>query len=604
MLLKHLEWSNTIGGTAAGAGNIISGNAGDGIKALDPYADFIQGNTIGLNAAGTAAVPNAGWGISALYHKPATTSHGGHTTSYFSSSTGSNMIGGPDGGNVVSGNTSGGILITGGVLDVVSANIVGLNAAGTAAIANGGDGIQSVDGKENTIGGTAAGSGNVIAGNASNNIEIDGDSSDRVAGNYIGINEAGTAGIGGGDDGVLINSASQITVGGTAAGAANVISGNPGDGIEISGVTAVHNVVVENVIGLNAAGTAAIANAGAGVMIDGGASYNLVGNIVSGSHSNVISGNSNYGIEIYGPGSSYNTIVGNWIGLNAAGTAAVGNSSYGIFVYGSYGNTLGGTASGAGNVISGNDGGINLEEPSDLVVGNFIGTNPAGTVAIGNGSGDGIDVNWASNTIGGTASGFGNLISANVVGISIDGIDDTLVEGNLIGTNDAGTAALGNTEAGIIVDGGASGDTIGGSVTGAGNLISGNTGDGIAIDDLNTTGNLVEGNLIGTNLSGHAAVPNTVVGVDIYQGPTYNTIGGTATGGAQHRLGEHARRHRYRRHRSLGQRRPGKLHRHRHPRRGRGRQRRLGRRHLLRRHGQHDRRHGHGRGQSHLREHE
>ena len=518
---------NTIGGTASGAGNLISGNTGDGVLVIDGYQDFVQGNRIGINADGTSAIANGGWGISVEYHLPAQTSHGGYTSAGPGSHTGSNVIGGSGtgAGNVVSGNSGGGIYLSQGVMDVVAGNLVGTNAAGTAALPNTLDGIDSVNGTGNTIGGTVAGARNVVASNESNNIEIDSDTADVVAGNYIGTDVTGTVALGGGD-GVQLNGGISDTIGGTVSGAGNLISGNTSSGVEISGNTSTDNVIAGNLIGTDVTGTVALPNT-FGVTIDLGASNNTIGG-VGGFSANVISGNTLYGIYFTGTGATANVIEGNLIGTNLAGTTALGNY-YGIDFNGNSGNTIGGTTAGAGNVISGNTiSGIIVQGASEVIVGNLIGTDYTGTVAIGNS--DGVDLYSADNTVGGTATGSGNVISGNVVGIAIAGADDNLVEGNLIGTDITGTVALGNQEAGMIVAGGATGNTIGGAASGAGNLISGNVGDGIAIDGSSTMDNLVQGNKIGTNLAGTAAVPNTVVGVDIYLGPTANTIGGTAAG--------------------------------------------------------------------------
>jgi hypothetical protein len=136
------------------------------------------------------------------------------------------------------------------------------------------------------------------------------------------------------------------------------------------------------------------------------------------------------------------------------------------------------------------------------------------------------------NTIGGTAPGAGNTISGNTnYGVWItsrgSGATSNLVQGNRIGTNAAGTAALANLD-GVVIDGGASYNTIGGTAPGAGNTISGNTDYGVWVTLSGTTGNLVQGNRIGTNAS-TAALPNGT-GVEIDDGASGNTIGGTAAG--------------------------------------------------------------------------
>ena len=115
-------------------------------------------------------------------------------------------------------------------------------------------------------------------------------------------------------------------------------------------------------------------------------------------------------------------------------------------------------------------------------------------------TGDGIDLIGVSSTvIGGTTTAEGNVISGNSAGIQLQtGATGTLIHGNRIGTNPAGTAAIPNS-AGINVSP-ASGNTIGGSLAGASNQISGNTGHGIWINGADN--NVVQGNLIGVGANG------------------------------------------------------------------------------------------------------
>jgi hypothetical protein len=224
--------------------------------------------------------------------------------------------------------------------------------------------------------------------------------------------------------------------------------------------------------------------------------------------------------------SSDDTIIGNVLGLTSSG--AVVSNALGILVDQGTDSTIGGTADGAGNVISGNStAGIDIEAPC-LVEGNRIGTDADGTgvptkVMPGTGapSAPGILVGQPGATIGGTATGTGNVISGNSVGIVIEAA--CLVEGNRIGTDTDGLAAIPNVQDGIDVLGVGGGSTIGGTASGAGNLISGNPGVGLFI----FSHDLVQGNLVGTDVSGTAAIPN---GVGITVAGSHSTIGGTSPG--------------------------------------------------------------------------
>jgi CSLREA domain-containing protein len=181
---------------------------------------------------------------------------------------------------------------------------------------------------------------------------------------------------------------------------------------------------------------------------------------------------------------------------------------------------------------------------NNVVAGNFVGTNPAGA-APGPGNAVGIVLGGASpiatnnNRIGGTAAADRNVISGNTVdGIQIEGgtggAASNRVEGNYIGVDVNGTADLGNTSQGVAVFangvGASSTNTlVGGTAAGAGNVISGNNGHGILIGS-RTTGTVVQGNKVGTNAAGTAAIPNTGAGMrfDGSPAPSTSTIGGTA----------------------------------------------------------------------------
>jgi len=396
--------------------------------------------------------------------------------------------------------------------DSVIGSYVGTDVSGGTAEANGGLGIF-VGAPGATIGGTSSSAANIISGNASDGVYTDA-SATLVEGNLIGTNATGTAAVANGVDGIVVF-APGVTIGGTSPGDANIISGNAGDGVYMA-IFASNCLVEGNRIGTNAAGTAAVANGESG--IDVLAPGATIGGTSAGT-ANIISGNANNGVDI----EASCLVEGNLIGMNAAGTAAVGNTFDGIYVVAS-GVTIGGTSAGAANIISGNGGdGVYIDGSSCLVEGNLIGTNATGTAAVANGV-DGIGVFAPGATIGGNSTGDANIISGNAYrGVLIDA--PCVVWGNLIGTNQAGTAAVGNTFDGIYVE--QSGVTIGGTSAGDANVISGNSGVGVVIGGSNC---LLEGNLIGTNATGTAAVPNAAYGVLV--GAPGATIGGTSTGDA------------------------------------------------------------------------
>ncbi|HMO93104.1 MAG TPA: DUF4347 domain-containing protein, partial [Pirellulaceae bacterium] len=213
-----------------------------------------------------------------------------------------------------------------------------------------------------------------------------------------------------------------------------------------------------------------------------------------------IRGFSTAGINI---GTGNNTIVGNYIGTNFAGTSAAGNYD-GINIYSGNNNIIGGTDSIDRNVISGNtNNGIVLTGGSNntQIIGNFIGLNAAGSAALGNGSLGIYAGNVSGLVIGGTTASHRNVISGNTAhGIMLDSnTSNSQVLGNFIGTDSTGVLNLGNGVDGILVTNGANNITIGGTAAGAGNTIAFNGRDGVRIDSTAGNGNAILGNHIYSN---------------------------------------------------------------------------------------------------------
>ena len=178
-----------------------------------------------------------------------------------------------------------------------------------------------------------------------------------VQGNYIGVDPTGSLTGRANVSGIYITGSNNQIDGTTAAGR-NVISGNTNDGIQIDGSSgATGNVVKGNYIGVNAAGNAPLKNGGQGVIVYLGATNNTIGGNtpVWPGAGNLISGNGNIGIAINNPGTTGNIVRGNRIGTDAAGTGAIGNVGRGISLDQSAAtNTIGGPAAGDGNTIANN----------------------------------------------------------------------------------------------------------------------------------------------------------------------------------------------------------------------------------------------------------
>ena len=237
------------------------------------------------------------------------------------------------------------------------------------------------------------------------------------------------------------------------------------------------------------------------------------------------------GIDLAGGGS---IIEGNYIGTSASGGSGTGNNDKGVAIGSGSGHTIGGTTAAARNVISGNSGpGVLVLGPTmnNLVQGNFIGIDATGVIALGNQS-DGVEMLSGTNnvincTVGGTTAGARNVISANAgVGVQFITVGTSnLIQGNLIGTDVSGTNDLGNGSSGVAINE-ANDCTVGGTVPGAGNVISGNGSSGVRINAVSATGNKVQGNKIGTDANGVTPIPNSFDGILVFNSASNNTIGG------------------------------------------------------------------------------
>jgi hypothetical protein len=270
-------------------------------------------------------------------------------------------------------------------------------------------------------------------------------------------------------------------------------------------------------IGLNSKGES-LRNGSHGVILNAMANENLIGvEVVNGNLAgtgNVISGNGLGGVIVLG---NKNRVAGNFIGTDAKGDK-LGNGFTGVLIQGSE-NRIGGPMKGQGNVIGNNAGDgilINQGGQKNHIQGNFIGVDPQDR-KIGN-KGNGVVISGSSdkgvpatafNTIGGVLAGERNVISdngANGVKIEHKRATKNRVLNNHIGTNVGGTMAIGNKDGiGVWIQG-APDNFIG--EKGAGNVISGNTRQGVTISESAATGNSVVHNLIGTDATGMKPLGN------------------------------------------------------------------------------------------------
>ncbi len=357
---------------------------------------------------------------------------------------------------------------TGATGDWIDGNFLGTDPTGTLAAPN--DYGVEIDGgaSGNLIGSNGDGINdaaerNLISGNRYGGVWIDGAGTDgnAVAGNFIGTSVTGDVALNNGtvtpffyypqpvEGGVVIDggaSGNRIGTDGNSVddvGQRNVIEGGNApyggmiDDVLISGTGTDGNVVAGNFIGTDATGTIALAipgGGGDGVAIAGGASGNWVGvNPTGGTavadEGNVISGNGGFGVAISGfagffvapSGSNGNVVVGNQIGTDLTGTLALGNQSGGVQIeFDSSSNTIGGVAADAGNLIT-NNGGPGVEvgnNAGDLCIGDPI----TGNRIFGN-TGQAIDLGDDGVTDNGTSprQGPNNLQNFPVFVLTADG---------------------------------------------------------------------------------------------------------------------------------------------------------------------------------------
>ncbi|MEO8679774.1 MAG: Ig-like domain-containing protein [Vicinamibacterales bacterium] len=565
-------------GTSAGAGatgfNVTSGNStirGLAISGFNGQAilldgavggNLIEGNFIGTNITGTLASANTGGVVS---QSPSNVIGG--TTLAARNLISGNGVGS---GIRVSARTAAGVVVNSGSGTAVQNNLLGTNAAGTAAIGNFGSGGVLVTVPNVTIGGVSGAERNIISGNTAGidsfaqvigGVVLSVPSGMVVQGNYIGTTADGLAAIpntGGGIRGYGANSfiggSIGTTPGGPCTGACNVISGNGGvGGLSLqshidatSGAIysqATGTVVRGNYLGLNAAGTALLTNNSAAILstvplVTIGGPNAGDGNLIAGalSGSGVSLSSQQIGPTSVAGGNS--VVQGNTFGLSATG-ARLGARGLPISV---------GTATNqiVGNVIAGNGTGavpttaaISLSRTANTnaVKGNFIGTNAGGDPGLAN-FGAGITIFGSANTIGGNTPADRNVIvGGNDIGVFVSASPATtaasnVIQGNYIGVKPDGVTAQG-TNLGLEIyttagSGTVSGTIIGGSTPGARNVIASNVFGGISILGATSVNTIIRGNYVGVAADGTTARGNGG-GINISGAPD-NMVGGPNAG--------------------------------------------------------------------------
>jgi CSLREA domain-containing protein len=363
-----------------------------------------------------------------------------------------------------------GVVITDGEASRVEASYIGVAPDGRTHAGNRGHGVHLLRARNAVVGGYELALRNVIAGNGGNGVYVAevGSRGNRVVGNFIGLDATGALPLPNRVDGVSIENAPHNTVGGTEAGAVNMISGNLDDGVEIVGPGAYSNTVQANWLGTAVDGRAAVGNGDAAVLVAGSTDNSVIGNVMAAS--------GGFGLEL-GAGARANRIVANYVGTNPDGVSGLGNGTGGIGIRDGAANVVGET--GLPNIVAGNRG------PGVLITGARARANEVRANAIGGSAAESLP-----------NAGFGVVIrdgaSANTVAgntawdgmrVWTPGTDFNLLEANTVIS--AGT--LEGLEIGIEVGYGARNTVL------RGNAVRDTKQNGILVAGFGTTGTVVEG---------------------------------------------------------------------------------------------------------------
>ena len=330
----------------------------------------------------------------------------------------------------------------GGQFNTISSNQVGAASLSTCVSGNH-TGVLVDQGATGTI--IAS---NYIVCNAQHGVQISNTNGAAVVNNQIGLFYA--IHLANGGHGIYSSGTTSLNI------SANWISGNGLDGIRLENST--QALIQSNDIGTDGTVLTAIPNGANGIQLTAGSIKNTVGSLAP-SERNIISGNALNGVLLDGSGTQTNTVVGNYIGTNISGTAAIGNGQNGVRLQnGAHDNTIGGHGSTAvRNVISGNtlDGILLLSgATSNVIDDNFVGLAANGLNAVPNGLGGVALVNAPGNAIGSGYPSTSQYISGNNwQGVYVGNSDYTYIgESNSIGVAVDNVSPLGNGLQGVLIN--------------------------------------------------------------------------------------------------------------------------------------------------------
>ena len=311
-----------------------------------------------------------------------------------------------------------GILLSNGGTNTIVGNYLGTDVTGALRRGNLKANLLISSSAGNVIGGRTAAERNVISGSEEDGVDILGAASRNniIQGNYIGTDAGGTLSVSNWNGIWITQGANNNLIGGTNAGAGNLISGNNEEGIEIQDATARWNVIQGNLIGTDRTGTLSVSNRGVGVLFESSGGNQLGGS--SPGARNVISGNAKDGVRVAGSTATNNLIQGNLIGLDITGSTNLGNQIHGICITNATeaasgspaGNTIGGLGAGEGNILAFNlRAGIAISSGTNSVLGNSIYSNAGLGIDLGN-------IGVQANDLTDTDTGANNLQNYPVLG--------------------------------------------------------------------------------------------------------------------------------------------------------------------------------------------
>ncbi len=523
--------------------NVVARNGDDGfdVSGNARGVQIVQ-NMVGVNTDGAIARPNGDNGVEV----------GGSAHDI--------VIGGGVGGfsiipvSTISANNSYGVALVGQAHNItvnfarIGTDSQGLaNANGPHVMGNRKGGIYvGPNAYSNVIGSTDPRLATVIAGNLGNGITLQNNQTTTVIGTTIGLDKDGNP-LSNTGNGILFNNASHNHIGGSGFGETNVISGNGGNGITLTGSQTTDNLIQGNFIGTDPTGLIDAGNQGNGIQIANGANYNTIGGLISGNPpdttpdhfsgarppaGNLVSGNQGNGVLINGA-STQNSLFGNFIGTDATGIAPLGNALDGVSIVGSNSNILAGTIATEDpfiyyNVVGGNLGnGLRVKNSNNTVVqANFFGLGSDDKTGVGN-LGNGVVFEGSStNTTFGGPIPLGNVIDNNKQnGVVLqDTVGDFVASNNFTGVAAFSTnASLGNGQDGWHIT--ATGGNI---VLKIGNIIAENGDDGIEVSGDAHDIQIVQ-DIVGLNTDGKLARPNGDNGIELGGNAHDIVIGGPQT---------------------------------------------------------------------------